>query len=113
QILLEKIIAYYGVKTIHDIWPNLSIFVHGGVAFEPYKKSFEKLLARPLNYMETYRASEGFIAYQALPEKQSMRLVLDNGIFLEFVPFNESNFGPDGQLAENPATLMIDEVEEG
>ncbi|MBW3544197.1 MAG: GH3 auxin-responsive promoter family protein [Bacteroidetes bacterium] len=113
QILLEKITDYYKVKTIHEIWPNLSIFVHGGVAFEPYKKSFEKLLARPLNYMETYLASEGFIAYQALPERKSMRLVLDNGIFMEFVPFNESNFGPDGQLVENPATLMIDEVEEG
>lgn len=113
QILLEKIIAHYKVKTIHEVWPNLSIFVHGGVAFEPYKKSFEKLLARPLTYMETYLASEGFIAYQALPNCKSMRLVLDNGIFMEFVPFNESNFGPDGLLMENPKTLMIDEVEEG
>jgi hypothetical protein len=113
QILLEKIIAHYGVKTIHDIWPNLSIFCHGGVAFEPYKKGFEKLLARPLTYMETYLASEGFIAYQALPDRKSMQLVLDNGIFMEFVPFTEKNFGPDGQLVDAPETFMIDEVEEG
>lgn len=113
QILLEKIVAHYKVKTVHEVWPNLSIFVHGGVAFEPYKKSFEKLLARPLTYMETYLASEGFIAYQALPGRKSMQLVLDNGIFHEFVPFNESNFGPDGQLVETPTTLMIDQVEEG
>jgi hypothetical protein len=112
QILIEKIIAYHKVDTIHDIWPNLSIFVHGGVAFEPYKKSFEKLLAKPITYMETYLASEGFIAFQAFPNRRSMRLVLNNGIFHEFVPFNENNFGADGQLLENPETLMIDEVEE-
>lgn len=113
QILIEKIIAYYKVDTIHDIWPNLSIFVHGGVAFEPYKKSFEKLLAKPITYMETYLASEGFIAFQAYPNRRSMRLVLNNGIFHEFIPFTEKNFGADGQLLENPETLMIDEVEEG
>ena len=112
QILIEKIIAYYKVDTIHDIWPNLSIFVHGGVAFDPYRKSFEKLLARPITYMETYLASEGFIAFQAFPNRRSMRLVLNNGIFHEFVPFNDRNFNADGQLVENPETLMIDEVEE-
>ncbi len=112
QILIEKIIAYHKVDTIHDIWPNLSIFVHGGVAFDPYKKSFEKLLAKPITYMETYLASEGFIAFQAFPNRKSMRLVLNNGIFHEFVPFNENNFNADGQLVENPETLMIDEVEE-
>ncbi len=61
---MEKIIERYKLKTIHDIWPNLAFFVHGGVAFEPYKKGFEKLLAKPLIYIETYLASEGFIAYQ-------------------------------------------------
>ncbi len=64
QLTMEKIIEHYKVNTIHDIWPNLAFFVHGGVAFEPYKKGFEKLLAKPLIYIETYLASEGFIAYQ-------------------------------------------------
>ncbi len=113
QILMEKIISYYKVETIHDIWPNLSIFVHGGVSFEPYKKGFEKMLARPLIYMETYLASEGFLAFQAKPEARSMRLVLNNGIFYEFIPFNHHNFTEDGEMRSNPQTYKIDEVEEG
>jgi hypothetical protein len=112
QILLEKIIAFYGVKHIHEIWPNLQIFVHGGVSFEPYKKGFEKLLGKPLTYIETYLASEGFLAFQAFPNKKSMRLVLNNGIFYEFIPFNEKNFDSDGNILPNTKTLKIDEVEE-
>ncbi len=113
QILLEKIIERYQVKTIHEIWPNLMVYTHGGVSFEPYRKGFEKLLAHPLVYIETYLASEGFIAYQAMPNRRAMRMVLNNGIFYEFVPFTEANFGPDGEIIPNPQTLAIDEVEEG
>lgn len=113
QILIEKIIEKYEVETIHDIWPNLRIFVHGGVSFEPYKKGFEKLLGKPLIYMETYLASEGFLAFQALPNRKSMRLVLNNGIFHEFVPFNKENFDGDGNIKSSAKTLMIDEIEEG
>jgi hypothetical protein len=113
QILMERILEFYKVETIHDIWPNLSIFVHGGVAFDPYRKSFEKLLARPLVYMETYLASEGFIAYQSKPRQGAMDLVLDNGIFTEFVPFNTQNFNADGSIKEGAEALMINEVEEG
>jgi hypothetical protein len=113
QILMEKVIAYYKVKNIHEIWPNLEIYVHGGVSFDPYKKGFEKLLGKPLTYIETYLASEGFIAFQSGPNKKSMKLVLNNGIFFEFVPFNDNNFQSDGEIVENPETLMIDEVEEG
>jgi len=112
QILMERIIDYYKVNTIHDIWPNLMIYVHGGVYFDPYKKGFEKLLARPLTYIETYLASEGFLAFQAFPNRKSMRLVLNNGIFYEFVPFTDENFTSDGDLMSNPETFMIDEVEE-
>ncbi|WP_373495701.1 GH3 auxin-responsive promoter family protein [Aquiflexum sp.] len=113
QILMEKIIERYQLKTIHDIWPNLRIYVHGGVSFEPYKKGFEKLMAKPLIYMETYLASEGFLAFQALPEMKSMRLVLNNGIFHEFIPFNESNFDENGEIHPDAKILKIDEVEEG
>ncbi len=112
QLLMEKIIDYYQVNTIHDIWPNLTVFVHGGVSFEPYKKGFENLLAKPLIYMETYLASEGFVAFQAYPDRRSMKLLLNNGIFYEFIPFNHSNFDADGQLRENPETLKIDQVKE-
>lgn len=112
QILLERIIEYYNVDTIHDVWPNLSIYVHGGVSFNPYKKGFEKLLARPLTYIETYLASEGFIAYQSRPNTEGMEMVLDNGLFFEFIPFNDDNFDAEGNLKKHAKTLLIDEVDE-
>lgn len=113
QILIEKIIDRYKVDNIHDIWPNLKIFVHGGVAFEPYRRGFESLLGKPLIYIETYLASEGFLAYQALPNRKSMRLVLNNGIFYEFIPFEETNFDSDGNVKSTAQTLKIDDIEEG
>jgi hypothetical protein len=113
QILLEKIIEHYRVNNIHEIWPNLLIYVHGGVSMDPYRKGFEKLLGRPIYYIETYLASEGFIAYQALPKRKSMRLVLNNGIFYEFIPFDERNFHSTGEIKPEAETLLIDEIEEG
>ena len=113
QLLMERIIEYHRVDTIHDIWPNLMVYTHGGVSFDPYRKGFEKLLAHPITYIETYLASEGFIAFQALPNRRSMRMVLNNGIFFEFVPFTADNFNADGEIVDQPQTLMIDEVEEG
>ncbi len=113
QILMERIIKEYNLNTIHDIWPNLSIFVHGGVSFTPYMKSFEKLLAHPITYIETYLASEGFMAYQSRPNTSSMQLVLDNGLFFEFVPFNNQNFDEDNNLRSTAKTITIADVEEG
>lgn len=113
QILLEKIITYHKLRNIHDIWPNLSVYVHGGVTFDPYRKGFEKLLGRSIYYIETYLASEGFIAYQAKPNRKSMRLVLNNGIFYEFIPFDNNNFDAEGELRSNAETVYIDDVEEG
>lgn len=113
QILLEMIISHYKLKTIHDIWPNLSIFVHGGVSFTPYIKGFEKLLNKPLTYIETYLASEGFIAYQNHPDTKGMQLTLNDGLFFEFIPFDEDNFDHDSNLKTNAETLTIDMVEEG
>lgn len=113
QILLERIIEFHGISHIHEIWPNLLIYVHGGVSMDPYRKGFAKLLGRPIYYIETYLASEGFIAYQALPNRKSMRLVLNNGIFYEFIPFDEKNFLASGDIKPNAETLLIDEVEEG
>jgi len=111
-ILLEKIIKHYDLNNIHEIWPNFEIYVHGGVAFEPYKKGFQRLLGRDINYIETYLASEGFIAFQANQGVDSMRLVLNNGIFYEFIPFTEENFDEEGNMVADPHTLMVDEVEE-
>jgi len=113
QLLMEKVIARYNLKTIHDIWPNLHVYAHGGVSFEPYKKSFEKFFAHPIHYIEMYPASEGFIAFQAEPGVDSMKLILNNGIFFEFIPFDENNFDAAGDPVEKPKTLFINEVEEG
>ena len=113
QMCMEMVIARYQLKNIHEIWPNLSVFVHGGVHFEPYKKGFEKLIGKPITYIETYLASEGFIAYQDRQYAKGMRLVTNEHLFLEFVPFNEQNFTANGDLVNNPEALMIHEVEEG
>ena len=112
QLCMEMIIKRYNLNNIHEIWPNLTIFCHGGVAFEPYKKGFEKMLGKPLIYIETYLASEGFIAYQDREHPDGMKLVLNQHIFLEFVPFNEDNFDADGNINKNPRAFLIDEVEE-
>jgi hypothetical protein len=113
QMCMEMIIEHYKVKTIHDIWPNLGFFVHGGVAFEPYKKGFEKLLAKPIVYIENYLSSEGFIGYKDRENAKGMKLVLDNNIFMEFVPFDSKNFDGDGNMVKDPEAYMIHEVEEG
>lgn len=113
QMCMEMVIERYKLNNIHEIWPNLAFFVHGGVAFEPYKKGFEKLLAHPLIYIETYLASEGFIAYQDRQDAKGMRLAANDHIFFEFVPFDDKNFDANGNMVTHPEAYMIHEVEEG
>ena len=111
QLLMERIIEYHKVDNIHDIWPNLAVFTHGGIAFDPYRKSFEKLLGKPLVYLETYLASEGFVAYQRFPDAEGMRMLIRNGIFYEFVPFNSENVDEDGNINPNAVSLDINQVD--
>jgi len=111
QILLEKIIDKYELDSIHDIWPNFSVLVHGGVAFGPYKENFEKLLGKKVEYFETYLASEGFMAISS-GNGSPLKLLLNNGIFFEFIPFTDQNFNQDGELVSYPEILTIEEVEE-
>jgi GH3 auxin-responsive promoter len=113
QMCMEKVISHYNLNNIHEIWPNLGFFVHGGVAFEPYKKGFEKLLGKPILYIENYLASEGFIAFRDRQNSTGMRLILNNNIFMEFIPFDDQNFDSEGKVTENAEALMINEVEEG
>ncbi|MBS1908447.1 MAG: GH3 auxin-responsive promoter family protein, partial [Bacteroidetes bacterium] len=112
QLCLEKIIERYRLKNIHELWPNLSFYVHGGVALEPYKRGFEKLLGKPITYIETYLASEGFLAYQNKQGAKGMHLALNNNIFFEFVPFDDKNFDGEGNMVDAPETLMLHEIEE-
>ncbi len=112
QLCVEKIIERYNLNTIHDIWPNLTFYVHGGVAMQPYRKGFERLMGKPITYIETYLASEGFLAYQSRQDADGMQLSISNNIFFEFVPFNEQNFDAEGEMIEDPEVLMLHEIEE-
>ena len=111
ELMLKEVISYHKLNNIHDLWPNLAVYTTGGVAFEPYQKSFEKLLAHPLVYIDTYLASEGFLAMQKRPDTSAMALVVDNGIYFEFVPFEEKNMNEDGTVTENAEILTLADVE--
>jgi hypothetical protein len=113
QMCMEMVMERYQLKNIHEIWPNFSFFVHGGVAFEPYKKGFEKLLGKPIVYVENYLSSEGFIGYKTREHAKGMQLVLNNNIYFEFIPFDEKNFDSEGNPVAQPSIKMIHEVEEG
>ncbi len=112
QLLLEKVIAHYKLSNIHEIWPNLHVYAHGGVSFEPYRNSFSKFFSKKVHYIEMYPASEGFIAFQADPDAHYMKLITDNGIFYEFIPFNDKNFDSNGEPTADAKALLIEDVEE-
>ncbi|WP_028295603.1 GH3 family domain-containing protein [Olivibacter sitiensis] len=113
EIMLKRIIARHKVNHIHDIWPHLEVYSTGGVAFEPYSKSFDKLLGRPVTVIETYLASEGYLATQKRPDTHAMALIVDNGIFFEFVPFKEEYMDQDGAVTADAPVLTLADVEEG
>jgi hypothetical protein len=113
QLMMEQVISYYKVESIHDIWPHLRVFVHGGVHFEPFRKGFDKIMSKPMVYMDSYLASEGFFGFQHRPDHKGMCLELQKGIYYEFIPFNESNFDEEGNLKNNPSSLTIDEIKKG
>ena len=84
--VLEKLLEATGKKTVKEVWPNLEVFFHGGISFVPYREHYRKLMGdTDINYLETYNASEGFFAVQDDPEVGSMRLLLDHGVFYEFL----------------------------
>lgn len=111
QLCLEKIIERYNLKNIHEIWPNLGFYVHGGVAMEPYKQGLQKLLGKPIIFIETYLASEGFLAFQNRQGTKGMQLVLNNNIFFEFIPFDDKHFDSEGNVKAGITPLLIHEVE--
>ncbi len=106
-ILLKKIIEITGKNNILEVWPNLELFIHGGVSFLPYKKQFQKLIpSDQMHYMETYNASEGFFGIQDQKNSDEMLLMLDYGIFYEFVPLEELD-------KDHPKAKLLHEVEKG
>jgi hypothetical protein len=105
-LLLQKICAKKGVASIHDAWPNFELYMHGGISFLPYKSQFEALFSQPVHFMETYNASEGFFGIQDRKDADDMLLMLDYGIFYEFIPMDQLH-------QEQPQTLGLGEVEIG
>lgn len=107
-VLLKRILEITGKNNILDVWPELEAFVHGGVSFTPYREQFKKIIpSAKMNYMETYNASEGFFGIQNNPGYDDMLLMLDYGIYYEFLPLE---FLSDFQNA-GFNTLTLDEVE--
>ena len=106
-VLIKQILEYTGKSNLLDVWPNLEVFFHGGISFTPYRDQYKKLIVGDqMNYMETYNASEGFFGIQDDPEQSDMLLMLDYGIFYEFIP-------ADKITSDSAPAYTLAEVEEG
>ncbi len=89
-VLLKRVLEKTGKENILEVWPNLEVFSHGGVNFEPYREQYKKLIpSENMHYMEAYNASEGFFAIQDNPHRDDMLLMLDYGMYYEFIPMEE------------------------
>lgn len=102
-LLLKKILDITGAENISEVWPDLELFTHGGVNFSPYRDKFKAICPPGMNYIETYNASEGFFGIQDRNQADDMLLMLDYGIFYEFLPVNQLN-------TDHPQTLLLDQV---
>lgn len=88
--VLVRVLELSGKQHLEEVWPNLEVFFHGGIAFTPYRKQYEQLITKSdMHYMETYNASEGFFGIQNDPSDPAMLLMLDYGVFYEFIPIEE------------------------
>lgn len=105
-ILIKRILEITGKSTLKEVWPNLELYIHGGVSFVPYREQFEKVIGEGCTYLEMYNASEGFFAGQDNPNEDGMLLFLNHGIFYEFMPVEE--YGKP-----EPRTIGLREVEIG
>lgn len=104
-VLLQRILELSGKDDISEVWPNLELFIHGAVSFVPYQPLFRDLIKSPkMNYLETYNASEGFFGIQDRKDSDEMLLMLDYGIFYEFIPIENID-------QKQPKTIRLDEVE--
>ncbi len=111
QILIEKIVDHYGLDSIHQIWPNLNIYVHGGVNFDPYMSKFNSLFNSKVIYLDIYLCSEGFFAFQP-KYSDGMHLLTKSNVYFEFIPFDENHFDTNGEMI-NDQSLGLNQVSEG
>ena len=106
-VLIKQILSFTGKSNLSEVWPNLEVFFHGGISFAPYREQFKKFISCDnMKYMETYNASEGFFGLQDDLSSNSMLLMLDLGVFYEFIPAEEIGSG-------KYEALTIEEVKEG
>ena len=106
MVVANKILEITGKKNLKEVWPNLELFMHGGVSFDPYREEFKKLIPdTSMNYVESYNASEGFFGIQDFPDNSDLLLMLDYGIFYEFIPMENYQ----GKNSEN--TIDLSDVE--
>ena len=106
-VLIKRILEKTGKQTLEEVWPNLEVFFHGGVAFTPYREQYKQVIHSPnMHYVETYNASEGYFGTQNDLSDPAMLLMIDYGIFYEFVPLEEVG-------KENPQAYCLEEVELG
>jgi hypothetical protein len=103
-LVLHTVLAHQKVEHIRDIWPQLGLFIHGGISFEPYKEVFATLLGPSVHYMEVYNASEGFFAIQDRWKEKDMLLLTDHGVYYEFIPLEEAD-------KPQPTVLTLSQVE--
>ncbi len=103
-VLIKRILEITGKQNLKEVWPNLELYIHGGVSFTPYREQFDKLIGAPINYIDLYNASEGFFAAMNNPTEEGMLLFLQHGIFYEFMPVEE--YGK-----ASPETVGLDKVE--
>ena len=109
-VVCKEVLKIKGVKTLDEVWPNLWLYMHGGVGFGPYEDEFRRLIkSEKMNYMETYNASEGFFALQDNLVRDDMALLLNHGIYYEFIPLNEFN---EAHI-NSSKTIQINEVRVG
>lgn len=104
QMLFEKLLEKTGKKNVLEVFPNLELYIHGGVNYQPYESRMNDLIGKKIALIETYPASEGFIAYQDNPFVDEMRLIIQSGIFYEFIPLSEVG-------SSKPSRLLLNEVE--
>lgn len=108
--LFEGIKDHYQIKSIHEIWPNFRLYLHGGVFLGNYQDKIDSFCEKPIYYQNTYLASEGYFAYQHQPRNQGLNLLLKNGIYFEFIPKQFFDKVEEGNL-HAVKTLTIDEIE--
>lgn len=106
-VLIKRILAKTGKQTLEEVWPNLEVFFHGGVSFTPYREQYKQIIHKPdMHYVETYNASEGYFGSQNDLSDPAMLLMIDYGIFYEFMPLEEMD-------KEHPRTFCLEEIELG